>query len=59
MRYKEHTIRKIEGQVMKLESIQKGLEQSNITAEQVLEMVKNITKELKLTIERLDLEPNE
>lgn len=59
MRYKEHTIRKIEGQVMKLESIQKGLEQSNITAEQVLEMVKNITKELKLTVERLDLEPNE
>lgn len=59
MRYKEHTIRKIEGQVMKLESIQKGLEQSNITAAQVLEMVKGISKELKLTIERLDLEPNE
>lgn len=59
MRYKEHTIQKIEGQVMKLNSIQRGLEQKSITAEQVLEMINSISKELKLIAERLMLEPNE
>ena len=59
MRYKEHTINKVEGQIQKLESIQRGMEARIITAPDALNILKTVIKELKTVTERLQLEPNE
>ena len=59
MRYKEQTIRKIEGQIQKLQSIQRGLEGKMISATDALEILKSTIKELKLVNDRLQLEHDE
>ncbi len=59
MRYKEQTIRKIEGQVQKLESIQRGLEGKMITVQDTLSILKSIIADLKLVNDRLQLEHDE
>lgn len=58
MRHKEHTLRKLEAQSNKLESIQKSIEGNNISARDVVRMVSEIKKEIDLVVERIELEPN-
>ncbi len=59
MRYKQHTLTKIEAQVTKLRTIQRAISNSDITAAATIDRLEVICKELELIIERLDLEPNE
>lgn len=59
MRYKEHTISKVDAQAMKLESLVRGIESGIMSAPEVVSFLKGVTKELKLVVERLELEPNE
>jgi len=58
MRHKEHTLRKLEAQSNKLESIQKSIEGNNISARDVVRMISEIKKEIDLVVERIELEPN-
>jgi hypothetical protein len=58
MRHKEHTLRKLEAQSNKLESIQKSIEGNNISARDVVRMISEIRKEIDLVVERIELEPN-
>ena len=59
MRYKEHTLRKLEAQSNKLESIQKAIESNHVSAHDVVRMIAEIRKEVNLVVERIELEPNE
>lgn len=59
MRYKQHTLTKIEAQVTKLRTIQRAISNSDMTATAAVERLETVCKELQLIIERLDLEPNE
>lgn len=59
MRYKEHTLRKLEGQIMKLRSLQRSIEMTAISGTEAINQLDNIVKELTLIVERIDLEPNE
>jgi hypothetical protein len=58
MRHKEHTLRKLEAQSNKLESIQKSIEGNNVSARDVVRMISEIRKEIDLVVERIELEPN-
>jgi hypothetical protein len=58
MRHKEHTLRKLEAQSNKLESIQKSIEGNNVSARDVVRMISEIKKEIDLVVERIELEPN-
>ena len=59
MRYKEHTISKVDAQAMKLESLIRGIESNTMKGHEVVTFIKGVVKELKLVVERLELEPNE
>jgi len=59
MRYKEHTLRKLEAQSNKLESLQKAIEGNNVSAKDAVRMISEIRKEVNLVVERIELEPNE
>jgi hypothetical protein len=59
MRHKEHTLRKLEAQSNKLESIQKSIEGNNISARDAVRMISEIKKEIDLVVERLGLEADE
>lgn len=59
MRYKEHTINKVSAQAMKLESLKRGIETSTVTGADAVTFITGIVTELKLVVERLELEPNE
>jgi hypothetical protein len=59
MRYKEPTIRKLDAQSAKLQSLQRSIQQRNITGEQAIEFLNTIIKEINLIVERLELESNE
>jgi hypothetical protein len=59
MRYKEHTINKVSAQVMKLESIIRSIETSTVTGPDAVQFLRGIVNELKLVVERLELEPND
>lgn len=59
MRYKEHTLRKLEGQIMKLRSLQRSIEMSAVSGIDAVNQLESIVKELTLVVERIDLEPNE
>ena len=59
MRYKEQTIRKIEGQVQKLQSIQRGIEGKMITADDALNILRDVIKDLQVVNDRLQLEHDE
>jgi hypothetical protein len=59
MRYKQHTLTKLDAQVTKLRTIQRALANSDITAAAVIERLDIVCKELDLISERLNLESNE
>jgi len=59
MRYKGHTINKLEGQVSKLKTLQRQIEMGSISGPDALRQLDSVIKELTNIIERLDLEPNE
>ena len=59
MRYKEQTIRKIEGQIQKLQSVQRGVEGRMITAEDTLNILRSVIKDLQVVNDRLQLEHDE
>jgi hypothetical protein len=59
MRYKQHTLTKLDAQVTKLRTIQRALANSDITAAAVIERLEIVCKELDLISERLNLESNE
>ena len=59
MRYKEQTIRKIEGQIQKLQSVQRGVEGRMITAEDTLNILRDVIKDLQVVNDRLQLEHDE
>lgn len=59
MRYKEPTIRKLDAQSSKLQSLQRSIQQRTITGEHAIEFLNTIIKEINLIVERLELESNE
>jgi len=59
MRYKEQTIRKLEAQATKLQSLQRAIQQSTMTGQQAIEFLESVVKEINLVVERLGLEHNE
>lgn len=59
MRYKEHTISKIDAQAMKLESLIRGIQSNTMQGHEVVSFLTSVVKELKLVVERLELEPNQ
>lgn len=59
MRYKGHTINKLEGQVSKLKTLQRQIEMAAISGPDAVRQIEAVVKELNNVIERLDLEPNE
>jgi hypothetical protein len=59
MRYKEHTINKVSAQAMKLESLKRGIETSTITGADAVDFLNAVIKDLRLVVDRLELEPNE
>jgi hypothetical protein len=44
---------------MKLESLKRGIETSTVTGADAVTFITGIVTELKLVVERLELEPNE
>ena len=59
MRYKEHTITKIEAQSTKLKTIIRAIEMNSISGPEAIAALTNVTKELDAVTKRLQLEPNE
>jgi hypothetical protein len=59
MRYKEQTIRKIEGQIQKLTSVQRGIEGKMISADDTLSILRSVIKDLQIVNDRLQLEHDE
>jgi hypothetical protein len=59
MRYKEHTVNKLDAQAMKIESLKRAIESGTMSVHDVLNFLEGVRKELKLVVERLELEPNE
>ena len=59
MRYKEHTIRKLEAQAQKLKSLQRAIQGKALTGQSAIDQINVIIKEIELVVERLELEPNE
>lgn len=59
MRYKEHTITKIEAQSMKLKTLIRAIEMSSISGPEAISSINQVIKELDSISKRLQLEPNE
>lgn len=59
MRYKQHTISKIEGQVSKLKTLQRAIEMSQFSGKDAIQYIDAIVKELQLIVDRLQLEHDE
>ena len=59
MRYKQHTISKLDARVSKLKTLQRMIEMRALSVPEAMKMVDGIIKDITLVIERLDLEPNE
>ena len=59
MRYKEQTIRQVDGQIQKLMSIHRGIETKSITVDDTLKLLKETIRALQLVSERLQLEHDE
>ena len=59
MRYKEHTIRKLEAQAQKLKTLQRAIQGTAVSGQAAIEQLNVIIKEIELIVERLELEPNE
>jgi N-acetylglucosamine kinase-like BadF-type ATPase len=59
MRYKEHTVRKLEAQATKIKTLQRSIQTATVTGENAIEILEDICKEIERVVERLELEPNE
>ena len=59
MRYKEHTITKLDAQATKLKTLQRAISNSDMSAKQCIEFLDLIIKDINFVVERLGLEPNE
>ena len=59
MRYKEHTVRKLEAQATKLKTLQRAISNSDISGQQAVEFIDAVIKEIVFVVERLELESNE
>ena len=59
MRYKEHTVRKLEAQSTKLKTLQRAISNSDISGAQAVEFIDAVVKEILFVVERLELESNE
>ena len=59
MRYKEHTVRKLEAKSTKLKTLQRAIQNSDISAADAVQFIEQTIKEINLVVERLELESNE
>jgi hypothetical protein len=59
MRYKEHTINKINGQIMKLHTLQRSIEINAISGPEAINSIETICRDLKTIVQRLNLESDE
>jgi hypothetical protein len=59
MRYKEHTVRKLEAQATKLKTLQRSINNSDISGDEAVRFLELIIKDIESVVERLELEPNE
>jgi hypothetical protein len=59
MRYKQHTVSKLEAQATKLKTLQRAIKNSDMTGQQAIEFLEQIIKEINFVVERLELESNE
>jgi hypothetical protein len=59
MRYKEHTVRKLEAQATKLKTLQRSINNSDISGVEAVQLLALIIKDIESVVERLELEPNE
>ena len=59
MRYKEHTLNKLEAQATKLRTLQRQISNTDISGADAIKFIDSIIKEIELVVERLGLEPNE
>jgi hypothetical protein len=59
MRYKEHTVRKLEAQATKLKTLQRSISNADISGVEAVQFLSLIIKEIESVVERLGLEPNE
>ena len=59
MRYKEHTVRKLEAQATKLKTLQRQINNSDISGAEAVQFLEMIIKDINSVTERLELEPNE
>jgi hypothetical protein len=59
MRYKESTLSKLEAQSMKLKTLQRAIENADMSAKEAILFINQIITEIDNVVERLGLEPNE
>lgn len=59
MRYKEQTMSKLEAQAMKLKSLQRAIEMSNISGPQAIQLLEQVIKDINIVVDRIALEHNE
>jgi hypothetical protein len=59
MRYKESTLSKLEAQSMKLKTLQRAIENADMSGKEAILFINQIISEIDNVVERLGLEPNE
>jgi hypothetical protein len=59
MRYKEHTVRKLEAQATKLKTLQRAINNADINGPDAVMFIDQVVKEILVVVERLELESNE
>ena len=59
MRYKESTLSKLEAQSMKLKTLQRAIENADMSGKEAILFINQIITEIDNVVERLGLEPNE
>jgi hypothetical protein len=59
MRYKEHTVRKLEAQATKLKTLQRAINNADISGPDAVTFIDQVVKEILVVVERLELESNE
>jgi hypothetical protein len=59
MRYKEQTMTKLDAQKMKLNTLARRIEGSNISGTEAIELINEVIKDIQLVIDRIELEHND
>lgn len=59
MRYKEQTMTKLEAQKTKLETLVRRIEGSNISGADAIQLINEVIKDIKLVVDRIELEHND